>query len=33
MGATPPGALEPAANELAGVLKDDNVTGVIFSPV
>ena len=33
MGATPPRALEPAANELVGVLKDDNVTGVIFSPV
>ena len=33
MGATPPSALEPAANELVSVLKDDNVTGVIFSPV
>ena len=33
MGATPPTLLETAAIDLVGVLKDDNVTGVIFSPV
>ena len=33
MGATPPTVLESAGRDLVGILKDDNVSGLIFSPV
>jgi len=33
MGATPPHLLEPVARDLAGILKEDAVDGIVFCPV
>ncbi|CAN0460407.1 unnamed protein product [Discosporangium mesarthrocarpum] len=33
MGAAPPGAMEPLARDLAGLLRDDGVDAVLLCPV
>ncbi len=33
MGATPPHLMEPLARDLAGILRDDAVGGIVFCPV
>ena len=33
MGATPPHLMEPLARDLAGIMRDDGVGGIVFCPV